>query len=226
MKRLHSLALLLLPSLFSPAMATPVAIELPPAQLKGSGTLSSALQARRSVRHYSKAPLTLDEVAQLAWAAQGITNERGFRTAPSAGALYPLELYLVASRVTGLEPGLYHYLPARHVLEQVSSNNLQSELARFAYNQAALREAAAVFVITGLKQRTARKYGKRAERYVYIEAGHAGQNLLLQATGLGLGSVIIGAFSDNGVKGLLGLGRDDQPISLLGVGRVRSSVGR
>ncbi|MEN8170868.1 MAG: SagB/ThcOx family dehydrogenase [Pseudomonadota bacterium] len=219
MKLLRSFALLLLPSLFSHAVAAPLTIELPPPQLKGTGSLEAALQERRSVRHYSKAALTLAEVAQLAWAAQGVSNRHGYRTAPSAGALYPLELYLVAGRVNGLEPGLYHYRPAEHTLQQVSRDNPQSKLAIAAYNQSAVRKAAAVFVISGVMQRTARKYGKRAQRYLYIEAGHAGQNLLLQATELGLGSVIIGAFSDSAVKELLELEKGEQPISLLAVGR-------
>jgi SagB-type dehydrogenase family enzyme len=224
MKLLRRLSLFLLPSLFCPAVMAQQTIALPAPQIEGKDSLSGAMQARRSVRSYSKEPITLAEVAQLAWAAQGITNNQGFRTAPSAGALYPLELYLVADRVTGLEQGLYHYLPKQHVLQQVSSDNLKTRLALAAYNQGALRKAAAIFVISGVKQRTARKYGKRAERYVYIEAGHVGQNLLLQAAALGLGGVIIGAFMDNAVSGVLGLKEGEQPISLLAVGR--GSVGR
>lgn len=219
MKLLRSLALLLVPSLFSPSMAASGTVGLPPPQLKGPGSLPTALQARRSVRSYSKAPLTLEEVAQLAWSAQGVTNQQGFRTAPSAGALYPLELYLLAARVSGLEPGLYRYLPQHHTLQPLSRGDLQGKLAMAAYNQGALRKAAAVFVITGTQQRTARKYGQRAGRYVHIEAGHAGQNLLLQATALGLGSVVIGAFVDNAVKGVLGLAAGEEAISLLAVGR-------
>jgi SagB-type dehydrogenase family enzyme len=194
-------------------------ITLPPPQLKGSGSLEEALQARRSVRSYSKESLELSEVAQLAWAAQGITKKRRFRTAPSAGALYPLELYLLAGKVKGLDPGLYHYLPKQHAMEKIASTDMRTELAGAAYNQRALSRAPAVFVIAGVKKRTARKYRGRAERYVYIEAGHAGQNLLLQATSLGLGSVIIGAFFDDTVRDLLSLPDTHQPISLLPVGR-------
>ena len=219
MKLLRSLALLLVPSLFSPSMAAPGTIELPPPQHKGPVSLQAVLQARRSVRSYTRAPLTLEEVAQLAWSAQGVTDRQGFRTAPSAGALYPLELYLVAGRVSGLEPGLYRYLPQYHTLQPLSRDELQGKLALAAYNQGALRKAAAVFVITGIRQRSARKYGQRAGRYVYIEAGHAGQNLLLQATALGLVGVVIGAFMDNVVKGVLGLAEGEEAISLLAVGR-------
>lgn len=219
MKLLRRLSLFLLPSLFSPAVTAQQTIELPAPQLMSTGSLSAVLQARRSVRHYSKEPLTLAEVAQLAWAAQGITSDQGYRTAPSAGALYPLELYVVASRVSGLAPGLYHYQPGQHALQQLGTDNLQLPLAIAAYNQGALRQAAVVFVITGIKQRTARKYGQRAERYVYIEAGHAGQNLVLQASALGLGGVVIGAFMDEAVTGVLGLAEGEEAITLLAVGR-------
>lgn len=220
MKKRWPYSILLLPWLVAPAaVAAPASIKLPPPQLKGIMSLEEAMHARRSVRSYSGRSLELGEVAQLLWATQGITNRQGFRTAPSAGALYPLELYLLVSRVNGLEPGLYHYRPEQHSLEQVSGEIQQSELARAAYDQEPLRKAAAIFIITGVKERTARKYGHRAERYVDIEAGHAGQNLLLQATALGLGSVIVGAFSDSAVKEVLALERGEQPISLLAVGR-------
>lgn len=220
MKKFWSWSFLLLPWLFAPAaVAAPATIKLPPAQLKGAVPLEQAMQNRRSVRSYRDSPLELSEIAQLAWAAQGITNPQGFRTAPSAGALYPLELYLLAADVTGLEPGIYHYIPGKHVLEQISSGDRRWELSAAAYLQSPLRRAPAVFVIAGVRERTARKYGGRSERYVWIEAGHAGQNLLLQATALGLGSVMIGAFSDSAVKKALGLEEDEQPISLLPVGR-------
>lgn len=220
MKRMLLSCMMLLTSvLLTPCALAEERIALPPPQLKGSGSLEEALQARRSVRRYSKESLELNEVAQLAWAAQGITKNRRFRTAPSAGALYPLELYLLAGNVKGLEPGLYHYLPHQHALEKIADTDMRTELAGSAYNQKALSRAPAVFVITGVKKRTERKYRGRAERYVYIEAGHAGQNLLLQATSLGLGSVIIGAFFDNTVRDLLGLPDTHQPISLLPVGK-------
>jgi SagB-type dehydrogenase family enzyme len=210
--------LLLTASLQATAGETQAVRKLPPPQLKGSASLEEALQARRSVRDFSRSPLALEQIAQLAWAAQGVTHRQGFRTAPSAGALYPLELYLLADRVSGLEPGIYHYLPARHALQQIAGGDYTKELAGAGYNQGALRQAAAVFIITGVKQRTERKYGRRAERYVLIEAGHAGQNLLLQATALGLGSVVIGAFHDASVSRVLGLEKSHQPISLLAVG--------
>ena len=193
-------------------------IKLPEAEQKGGTSLEQALKARRSVREFSNSPLELKQIAQLAWAAQGVTNRQGFRTAPSAGGLYPLELYLVAGRVNGLEPGIYRYLPDRHALQLYARGDYLRELAGAGYNQGPLREAAAVFAITGIKERTARKYGPRAERYVLIEAGHAGQNLLLQATVMGLGSVIVGAFHDPSLHELLRLSKGELAITLIPVG--------
>lgn len=221
MKPIHNLAPWLLPLLFiQPKVVSGTEIALPSPQAEGKISLEQTLQARRSIRKYSKAPLTLEEISQLAWAAQGVTNEHGFRTAPSAGALYPLEIYVVASRVSDLESGLYRYQAAKHSLLQIGSHNPQAKLAMAGYNQGALRKAAAIFVIAGVKQRAVRKYGKRAERYLYIEAGHAGENLLLQATALGLGSVVIGAFHDGNAKHVLGLAEEEQVISLVPVGRI------
>lgn len=220
MRKIWSWVLLLTPWLVAPtAIAATVTVELPPPQLKSAAPLVEALHSRRSIRSYRDAPLTLSEISQLAWAAQGVTHGQGFRTAPSAGALYPLELYLVAGRVSGLEPGIYRYMPAQHALEQLAEGDHRWTLAGAAYMQGAVRRAPAVFVIAGIRERTAPKYGERSERYVWIEAGHAGQNLLLQATALGLGSVTIGAFSDLAVKKVLGLERGAQPITLFPVGR-------
>lgn len=219
MKKMMLGTLLFSSSLLAQGVVAQEAVTLPPPQLGDKGSLENALQARRSVREFSRRPIKLEQIAQLAWAAQGITSPEGFRTAPSAGALYPLELYLVASRVSGLEPGIYHYVPASHTLERIASGDYGPDLSGAALNQGAVREAGAVFVIAGVEQRTERKYGSRAERYVYIEAGHAGENLLLQATALDLGSVVIGAFQDSAVRELLHLKRTYQPISLIAVGR-------
>ena len=125
MRKVWSWALLLAPWLVSPTAiaATATTIKLPPPQLKSAVPLAEALHSRRSIRSYSDAPLTLSEIAQLAWAAQGVTHGQGFRTAPSAGALYPLELYLVAGNVTGLESGIYHYLPENHALEHLAGGD-------------------------------------------------------------------------------------------------------
>ncbi|MBC7293730.1 MAG: SagB/ThcOx family dehydrogenase [Thermoleophilia bacterium] len=192
-------------------------IALPKPRKASDVSLEFCLQRRRSIREYRVRPLTLQQVSQLLWAAQGITHARGYRTAPSAGALYPMEIFLNAWEVEGLQAGLYWYSPARHELEHRSEAVPRKDLARAALDQDAIRLAPAVFVIAAVYGRTTKKYGERGIRYVHMEAGHVAQNLCLQATALNLGTVTIGAFYDNQVKRLLGL-RDEDPLYLLPVG--------
>jgi SagB-type dehydrogenase family enzyme len=185
----------------------------------GPRPLEALLSQRRSMREFDHQPLALADVGQLAWAAQGVTHRYGWRTAPSAGALYPLELYLVAGRVDGMEPGVYRYRPQAHSLEMTGDDDCRAALARAALGQSWLADAAAIFVFTAVYERTARKYGGRAERYVHMEVGHAGQNLFLQAEARGLGTVVVGAFDDAAVAQVLGLPADHRPLSLMPVGR-------
>jgi len=180
-------------------------------------SLESLLQQRRSVREYRDAALDLPTIGQLLWAAQGITDPRGLRTAPSAGALYPLELYVVAGNVEGLAPGVYHYQPDRHQLQQTLPGDQRDLLARAAHGQSWVRTAAAVIVITAVYERTTGKYADRGIRYVHMEVGHAAQNLFLQAEALDLATVVVGAFEDDAVAALLGLPGDAQPLMLLPV---------
>jgi SagB-type dehydrogenase family enzyme len=153
------------------------------------------------------------------WSAQGITNRDGLRTAPSAGALYPLEIYLVAGSVNDLPGGIWHYLPDNHRLEHLSDTDVQPTLAHATLDQAWIREAAAVVVFTAVFGRTTRKYGKRGIRYVHIEAGHAAENLFLQAVSLGLNTVVVGAFQDDAIRNTLGLPEDHVPLILMPVGQ-------
>ena len=141
------------------------------------------------MREFAPEPLSLQTAAQLLWAAQGISSPHGLRTAPSGGALYPLELHLVAGKVAGLPAGIYRYDPAEHGLTRTARGDLRPALARAALNQSWIGEAPAAVVIAAVPRRSTRKYGERGIRYVHIEVGHAGQNLLLQAAGLGLGGV-------------------------------------
>jgi SagB-type dehydrogenase family enzyme len=194
-------------------------ISLPAPRHDSDVSLEQSLLQRRSVRDYSGEPLTLDEVGQLLWAAQGITNEIGFRTAPSAGALYPLEVYLVSVDVNNLEPGVYHYKPEAHALEQLAPGDVRDELADAALSQSCVREGAVSIVITAIYERTTGKYGERGIMYVHIEAGHAAQNLCLQAAALGLGLVTVGAFHNERIVDLLGLSADENPLYVIPVGR-------
>lgn len=187
----------------------------------GEMSVEEAIKKRRSVRDFSRDSLALGDVAQLLWAAQGKTGRRGFRSAPSAGALYPLELYLVAGHVDALSPGVYRYRPERHDLILLTSGDHRKRLAKAALNQGWVRRAPAVLVITGVYERTMGKYGQRGRRYVHMEVGHAAQNVYLQATVRGLGTVIVGAFDDKEVQEVLGLAMDHEPLGLMPIGRAR-----
>lgn len=193
-------------------------ISLPAPDTESQTSLEHCLQNRRSRRQYSKEALRLKQAAQLLWAAQGITSSRGLRTAPSAGALYPLEIYLVASKVENLEPGLYHYRPADHELACRKFGNYREALCRAGLSQSAIREAPAAIVITGVVERTTAKYGRRGVSYVYMEAGHAAQNALLQAVSLDLAGVPIGAFQNRELSRLMELAEGEEPLYILCIG--------
>lgn len=200
----------------SPAQQ-PETIALPAPRQDGGLPLDAALHRRRSAREFTGTALTPAEIGQLLWAAQGVTNAEGFRTAPSAGALYPLELYVVTSS------GAFHYEPAAHRLRRRATGDLRRELSSAALGQASVREAPMVVVIAAVYERTARKYGAdRARRYAALEAGHAAQNLLLEAVSLGLGAVPVGAFDDARVAKLLRLDEGEAPLYLVPVGHPRS----
>lgn len=195
---------------------TPAASEeqaLPAPSTEGPLSLEETLKRRRSVRAYADQPLTRQELGQLLWAAQGITREGRYRTAPSAGALYPLEIYVADAE------GVWHYVPQGHRLARWQDGDRRAQLCPAALSQRAVCEAPAVFVITAVFARTAQKYGQRATRYVWLEAGHAAQNLLLQAVSLGLGAVPIGAFHDEQVQAALDLPPDHEPLYLIPVGQ-------
>jgi len=198
----------------------PNEISLPAPSLKGSLSLEEALAHRRSVREYKKHFLSLIEVSQMLWAAQGITGAReGFRTAPSAGATYPLEIYLVAGNVKGLSPGVYRYIPRTHALVQTLAGDARARLCDAALGQQWVKDAPATVLIAAVYARTAARYGPRARRYIDIEVGHSGQNVYLQAEALGLGTVAVGAFDDGAVKRVLGLNKEEEPLYLMPVGR-------
>ena len=194
-------------------------IELPEVSLTGDGSLEQLLSQRRSIREYAEGAVSLNDVGQLLWAAQGITNARGFRTSPSAGGLYPLELFLVVGEVDHLSPGVYHYRPDGHQLQKVVADDQRRDLERAALSQDWIKEAAVVIVFSADYERTARKYGARATRYVHIEVGHAAQNLFLQAEALNLATVPVGAFKDDAVTRVLQIPDDLEPLLLMPVGR-------
>jgi SagB-type dehydrogenase family enzyme len=190
--------------------------QLPAPERKGRMSLEEALAARRSVREFTRQPITDRELSQLLWAAQGISSRDGLRTAPSAGALYPLEVWLTAAS------GFYHYEPHKHRLIQHLERDLRPYLYHAALMQEAILQAPVVFVFAAVYQRTAQKYGEqRTPRYVHTEVGHSAQNLLLEAVALGLGGVPIGAFNDREIERVLSLPAAQKPLYLIPVGHPR-----
>jgi SagB-type dehydrogenase family enzyme len=183
--------------------------------------VEAALRARRSVREFAVSPLSLAELSQLLWAAQGTTTGDGRRTAPSAGALYPLEVSVVAGDVTGLPAGVYRYRPDGHRLMPVATGDRRRALAAAALEQDWMRPAPVALVIAAVYARTERKYGERAARYVHFEAGCAAENVALQAVALGLGTVVVGAFQDREVAAVAALDTNERPLAILPVGRPR-----
>lgn len=206
----------------TPASAT-ATVQLPQPRLDSGTSVEKALLTRRSVRDYRDEPLTLAEIGQLLWAAQGVTTPGGFRTAPSAGALYPLELYLVAGNTRDLAPGIYRYHPRNHSLTSLLPGDRRGELCAAALNQAAIRKAPVSLVFSALFARTTGKYGERGIRYVHMDHGHAAENVYLQAVALNLGTVVIGAFDDGAVKRVIAMPPEEKPLSIMPVGRLRGT---
>jgi len=196
-----------------------VRIILPEPRYDSDVSVEEALLKRRSVRNYTDEALTLQEIAQLLWAAQGITDPSGKKTAPSAGALYPLEVYVVVGSVEDVARGVYKYKPQQHELIRVLEGEQRKALAKAALDQQSVAQGAIDIVITAIYDRTTRKYGNRGIRYVHMEAGHAAQNVYLQAVAMNLGMVVIGAFYDDQVKEVLNLPEDEEPLYIMPVGR-------
>ena len=181
----------------------------------GSMSLEQAIAVRRSRRHFVPKPLTLEQIGQLVWAAQGQDEGSNYRTTPTAGATYPLELFVIT------DEGMFRYLPARHSLEKLADKDLHNALASAAWGQEFVQAAPLTLVFVAEFSRTTGRYGERGVRYVYMEAGHAAQNVHLQAETLGLGSVAVGAFDDAAVSKVLSLPRNIEPLYMVAVGYYR-----
>jgi SagB-type dehydrogenase family enzyme len=198
-------------------------VQLEPPQCEGGASLWEVLQRRRSVRHFKDELMTKSELSQLLWAAQGITKVfkgLGFRTAPSAGALYPVETYLVVNSVEGVEPGVYHYAVDKHELDQLRVGDFRLPVAQAALDQEMAYRANVVFIWTAVFERTKWKYKQRAYRYVYLDAGPIAQNVALAAVAQNLGSCQIGALYDDEVNALLGVdGTEESVVYMTVVGR-------
>ncbi|MGB3082560.1 MAG: SagB/ThcOx family dehydrogenase [Candidatus Omnitrophota bacterium] len=199
-------------------------VKLPQPKHEGKVSVEEAIFGRTSVRSFTGDPLTLQDVSQLLWSAGGTTVDGvsgPTRAYPSAGATYPLEIYLVAGNVKGLEAGVYRYNWRENSITLIKKGDFRNELTRAAMGQGMVRQAPVTIVITALFERTTRRYGDRGfQRYVSMDAGHLGQNVHLQAQGMGLGTVMIGAFVDREVAKVIGAGKDI-PVYMMPVGRPR-----
>ena len=210
-------------------------ILLPEPKLKGEISVEESLYYRRSVRKYNNEPLSLEEVSQILWAAYGITEEiaggpyylrGGLRTAPSAGALYPLDLYLIVGDVIGLDPGIYKYNSEEHSLELLIEGDSRKELCDAALGQTMIEKAPASIVYSAIYSRNTDKYGLRGEeRYVCMDLGHSAQNVYLQATALNIGTCAVGAFIDEMVSALMPFSEDEVPLYIMPLGKIDDLFG-
>lgn len=195
-------------------------IELPEPSYDSDFSVEKALLERKSIREYSDETLSLKELSQILWAAQGITRKDGKRTTPSAGATYPLELYVLVDNVDNLEKGIYHYIPKNHTLDKISNDNLYDKISGIALNQKHVSSAPLLIVITAFYERTTNQYGDAGIRYVFMETGHAAQNIYLQATSLELGTVVVGSFNIDQLRTAMGLPINELPLYLMPVGKI------
>lgn len=202
------------------ASAAETLVKLPQPEYKGKLSVEEALYLRRSTRSYSADPLTLKEAGQILWAACGLNFDGisgATRTAPSAGATYSIELYLVAGSIEGLEPGVYRYDRDRHALELLRAGDVRAELSEASRNQKCVLEAPAIIVLISTTSLTTVRYGERGMQYIFLDAGHIGENIHLEAESLGLGTVAVGAFSEERVAKILGV--TGTPVYLMPVGK-------
>ena len=194
-------------------------VQLPEPRTTGSVSVEEAIQTRRSIRDFRGDSLNLAAVSQLLWATQGITDDRrALRSAPSAGATYPLEIYLIAGAVAELPAGVYRYRPDRHSLTLVESGDRRRDVTRAALDQRWMSDAPITILLAGVFERTTGRYGERGRQYVHMEVGHAAQNVYLQAVAQGLGTTVVGAFRDRELASAIGLGAQEVPLGLLPVG--------
>lgn len=198
-------------------------LRLPPQRERGEMSLEEAIARRRSKRRYKRESLSLSQLAQVLWAAQGITSAHGLRAAPSAGATYPLEVYVFVGKggVEGLEEGIYHYNVEGHSLHLHKGGDLRGQLSIAALDEEFIAQAPVDIVICALYERTSGHYGRRAERYVHMEVGHVGENIHLQAAALGLAVVMVGAFYDEEVSRVMELEKEVTPLYIIPLGKPR-----
>lgn len=198
----------------------PMKVKLPEPDAAGRSHIEELIAKRRSVRKYADRELSEPVISRFLWAAQGISSKEGFRTSPSAGALYPLEIHVIAGKGSGLEPGTYRYIPEEHTLIQEIAGDVREKLSKAAFSQPMVKNAHVSIVISAVYPRITGKYGKRGIRYTHMEAGHSAQNVCLLGVELGIGTCSIGAFEDEEVKKVLKLSADEEPLYILPLGYI------
>ena len=189
-------------------------LELPKPSLEGTRSLEECINERESVRSYGEKEMELEKISQLLWATQGKKGNK--RTVPSAGATYPLEIYVIIKN-----KGYFHYNQIKHTLELIVEDEMSKNLTKASWDQRFIEEAYINIIICAEYSRTTQRYGERGVRYVHMEVGHAGQNIHLQAVALGLASVPIGAFQDKLVKKILALPKNIEPLYIIPIGYPR-----
>ncbi len=215
--------------LVSPRLVNSDQIELSEPRLHSKTSVEEALQCRRSRRQFKDKPLNIEEISQILWAAYGITKpiphapeflRGGLKTAPSAGARYPLEIYILADKVQGLQDGIYKYNTIKHNLRLIKQGKYLNELVVAAYKQSWIKQAAAVVIYTAVFQRTTERYGKRGrKRYVCMDLGHSAQNVYLQCESLHLATCAVGAFNDVEIQTLLDISEKETPLYIMPIGK-------
>lgn len=221
---MNTLGILFIASLiFLPIFAmaqTHADVPLPKPSFTGKKSVEEVIKARRTIRHFKAKALNLEQLSQILWAVYGVTANDPYKSVPSAGALYPLDIWVAVGKngVEGLAAGVYHYIPKAHRLTQVKAGEVRDDIAMASLYQSWMAEAPVIFIITGEYERCTRKYGEKGIPYTYIEAGHAGQNIFLQAGALGLGAGIVGAFHSDVIRQVLGISRNYDPILIMPVG--------
>ena len=201
-------------------MDLPMKVKLSELKVSSKSRIEELIEKRRSVRKYTDRELSESVISRILWTAQGISSEDGLRTSPSAGALYPLEIHVVAGEVSELEPGIYRYIPEEHTLVQEIAGDLREKLSKAVLSQPMVKNAFASIVISAVYPRITSKYGKRGIRYAHMEAGHAAQNVYLMGVELGIGTCAIGAFEDEEVRKVLKMPVNEDPLYIMPLGYI------
>jgi len=201
-------------------MDLPMKVKLSELKVSSKSRIEELIEKRRSVRKYTDRELSESVISRILWTAQGISSEGGLRTSPSAGALYPLEIHVVAGEVSGLEPGIYRYIPEEHTLVQEIAGDMREKLSKAVLSQPMVKNTSVSIVISAVYPRITSKYGKRGIRYTHMEAGHAAQNVYLMGVELGIGTCAIGAFEDEEVRKVLKMPVNEDPLYIMPLGYI------